>query len=217
MRSALLLTVLVLFATGCDSMRIAVNEQLGYAKREQLVDRVESARDGQAEAKEQFGSALEEFLAVTEADPGELEEVYERLRDELDDCESRADAVRGRVDAVERVADALFDEWQDELEDYGSAELRRTSENQLERTRASATSLIEAMRKAEATMDPVLVAFRDQVLFLKHNLNARAIAALESTAASLEAEISQLVAEMEASIAEADAFIQAMSDGDAGP
>lgn len=206
-----LLLLLLLAAAGCDSMRIAVNDQLGYAKREQLVNRVEAARDGQEAAKTQFASALEEFLAVTGAEPGQLEETYERLRDELEECEDRAETVRDRIDAVERVADALFAEWEKELDAYGSAELRGASERQLERTRDRADRLVTAMRRAESKMDPVLAAFRDQVLFLKHNLNARAIAALETTAASLEGEIAVLVADMEASIAEADAFIRSMA------
>ena len=35
-------------------------------------------------------------------------------------------------------------------------------------------------------MKPVLAAFHDQVLVLKHNLNARAIASLEGTAVTLQ-------------------------------
>jgi hypothetical protein len=66
------------------------------------------------------------------------------------------------------------------------------------------------MRRAEDKMQPVLNAFRDQVLFLKHNLNARAIAALEGTVASLEAEVATLILDMEASIEEANRFIDEM-------
>ena len=59
-------------------------------------------------------------------------------------------------------------------------------------------------------MDPVLTVFHDRVLFLKHNLNARAIAALGSETADLESDVAALIAEMERSIAEADAFIAEM-------
>ena len=60
-------------------------------------------------------------------------------------------------------------------------------------------------------MDPVLVAFHDQVLFLKHNLNARAISSLQTELVSVEAEVDALIRDMEASIKEADAFINAMT------
>lgn len=67
------------------------------------------------------------------------------------------------------------------------------------------------MQRAEKKLDPVLAAYRDRVLFLKHNLNARAIASLRSERAKIEADIGALVADMNRSIAEADAFIKDMS------
>lgn len=54
-------------------------------------------------------------------------------------------------------------------------------------------------------------AFRDRVLYLKHNLNARAIASLRADRAKVEADIGALVADMNRSIREADAFIKDMA------
>lgn len=195
---------------GCASASMAIKEQFGYAKREQLVDGVQNARDAQEEAKEQFASALEEFIAVTRVDGGELESTYKRLQRELDRSEDRAEAVRDRITSVERVGEALFREWEDELGDYSSESLRASSREQLGATRARYDELLGAMRRAESKMEPVLTAFSDQVLFLKHNLNARAIASLEGTVGELEREIGALIRDMDASIAEANAFIDSM-------
>lgn len=203
---------IVLTLAGCASTGIAIKEKLGYAKREQLVDAVEAARDDQTEAKQQFQSALAEFLAVTRVDAGELESRYEALRTELGRCEGRADDVHDRVRSVERVAKALFAEWEDELDQYASASLRQASAAQLRETRARYDRLLNAMHAAEQRMEPVLVAFRDQVLFLKHNLNARAIAALGSTVSEVESDVQRLVAEMESSIDAANAFIASMAE-----
>lgn len=41
------------------------------------------------------------------------------------------------------------------------------------------------MHDAEDRMEPVLQAFEDQVLYLKHNLNAQAIGALENELATI--------------------------------
>ncbi len=195
---------------GCSSTRIAIGEAFGHAKREQLVDRVEEARDGQEAAKEQFASALDEFLVLTGADGGDLEQAYSKLKKQLDRSESKADTVRSRIRNVERVASALFKEWEKELDEYTSEDLRQSSAAQLRDTRGRYNELIGAMHRAEAKMEPVLAAFNDQVLFLKHNLNARAIASLDAEAANLEAEIATLIAEMEASIVEANTFIDQM-------
>ena len=53
----------------------------------------------------------------------------------------------------------------------------------------------------------VLVVFRDQVLFLKHNLNARAIASLEGTVVSIESDVEALISDMRSAIDEANAFV----------
>jgi len=67
------------------------------------------------------------------------------------------------------------------------------------------------MKRAEKKIQPVLSAFKDQVLFLKHNLNAKAIASLQSELVSVESNVASLIKEMGTSIAEANAFISAMS------
>ena len=48
------------------------------------------------------------------------------------------------------------------------------------------------------------------MLFLKHNLNARAISSLQQNAGQIQSDVTRLVKEMEASIAQANAFIQQM-------
>ena len=67
------------------------------------------------------------------------------------------------------------------------------------------------MKRAESKMPPVLAKFKDQVLFLKHNLNAQAIASLKSELGTVESNINLLIKEMEASIKQADAFISSMT------
>jgi hypothetical protein len=214
LRSLVLLVVFVAAGwpgSGCASTSIAMKEKLGYAKREQLVDRVEDTRDAQEEAKAQFATTLEELKSLSGFDGGELEKAYNRLSRELERSKDRAEGVRDRIAKVERVAEALFDEWEEELGQYTTDSLRKASAAQLEQTRARYAQLLGAMQKAEAKMEPVLAAFGDQVLFLKHNLNARAIASLDDAVVDLEGEISSLIADMESSIAEANAFIDEMS------
>jgi Skp family chaperone for outer membrane proteins len=195
---------------GCSSAYYGAMEKFGVAKREILVDRVEKTRDAQNNAKEQFTSALDHFLAVTKVDGGELQQKYESLNREYTRSESRAKEVRDRIAAVEDVADALFSEWKQELKQYSNASLRRDSERELDFTRGRYDELIRVMRRAADRMDPVLAMFHDQVLYLKHNLNARAIASLSTTHRELEADITRLVADMETSIRESEEFIKTM-------
>lgn len=192
---------------GCQTAYYGAMEKIGIHKREILVDRIEETQESQEEAKEQFSSALEQFASVVQFDGGDLEEIFNRLNDEFEESEEQAEEVRERIEAVESVADALFAEWEDELEQFSNADLKRNSQRQLRDTRRRYSKLVAAMRRASARMDPVLDTFRDQVLFLKHNLNARAISSIENELGKIEADVELLIREMNRSIEEAGAFV----------
>lgn len=211
----LALPAVITVPSGCASTMIATRERLGFAKREQLVRKVSITRDSQTDAKQQFESALAEFLAVTgtsgSVQTAELEDRYRKIKYQWERCQSRADSYRSRIDQTDTVATALFNEWKAELGQYTSQSLRHSSEEQLNTTKAQYSKLITVMKNSAAKMDPVLAAFKDQVLYLKHNLNARAVAALQTQSGQLETDVNTLVKEMEASIAEANAFIAQMN------
>lgn len=200
--------VLVLLAGGCKSAYYSTMETFGYEKRDILSDRVKDARDSQTEAKEQFKTTLERFQEVTNFQGGDLEKQYKKLNSEYEDAVAQADDVRKRIDSVESVASDMFKEWNKELKEYSNAELKRSSEQKLRDTRQRYEQFIAAMHRAEDRMDPVLAVFKDQVLYLKHNLNAAAIASLQTTTAEVEQDVSQLIEEMEASIQEANEFMK---------
>ena len=199
---------LVLLLAGCSTAYYGAMEKIGVAKRDILGDRVEKTRVAQTEAKQQFADALQHFLAVAKTDGGDLQKKYDELNRELQRSETRAKEVHSRIESVEDVAGALFVEWKKELAQYTNATLRADSEKQLAGTEKRYQTLLTLMRRAADRMVPVLKTFRDQVLYLKHNLNARALAQLDSTNRTLEADISRLVADMETSIKEAEKFIK---------
>jgi hypothetical protein len=206
------LLVLGLFISlGCQSMYYAGMEKMGYHKRDLMVSDVEKARDAQQEAKEQFKSALDRFTTVLNVKGGALQDKYDTLNAEYERSEAKAKAVRDRIASVEDVSQALFAEWEAELKEYSSANLRKSSQAKLTQTRRQYAQLIKAMKRAESKMPPVLAKFKDQVLFLKHNLNAQAIASLKSELGSVESNIKILIKEMESSIKQADAFISSMN------
>ena len=198
---------------GCESTYYKTMETVGYHKRDIMVDRVQDARDAQEEAKEQFESALEKFSSVLGFKGGDLEEKYEQLKTEYEKSDDKASAVSSRIASVENVADDLFVEWEEELNQYSSSSLKQSSARKLRDTKKRYAQLIGAMKRAEKKIGPVLAAFKDQVLYLKHNLNAQAIASLQSELASIETDVARLIKEMEASIKEADAFISSMEKG----
>lgn len=217
MKQKYLVSLAVLFVcfglTACQSMYYGAMEKVGFHKREIMVDRVGEARDAQKEAKEEFKSALDTFQNMFGKEDSDLQDQYDELSSAFEDSEDAANEVRERIEGVESVSDALFDEWEDELELYSSQKLKQDSARKLSSTKRKYNQLMVSMRKAERRMEPVLNALRDQVLYLKHNLNARAIEGLKGELKSVESNVSKLIKEMEKSIAESEAFIAQLEQG----
>ena len=216
---ALSLTCAMVFfsltGSGCQTAYYETMEKLGYHKRDLMVSDVKKARDAQQDAKEQFKSALDRFTKTLNVQGGELQDKYEALNEEYQKSEKRAQDVRDRIASVENVSDALFDEWNAELKQYSNATLRQKSQKQLTQTRSQYAQLIKAMKRAESKMDPVLSKLKDNVLFLKHNLNAQSIASLKSELVTVEGNIDSLIKDLNTSIQEADSFITSMEKDNA--
>jgi hypothetical protein len=204
-------SLLAFSLSGCSGIYYDAQEQLlGRQKRHILRSRVEAGQKDQAEAQEQFQSTLDLFKDVTKFDGGELEGFYKKLQGEYDDSEARAEDVRERIVSIEKVATDLFTEWEGEIGDIQSADLRRRSRESMNETKLRYQRYIAAMRRAEGKMEPVLLAFRDQVLFLKHNLNARAIASIQENTVEIENDVAALIRDMRRSVSEAESFLDSM-------
>lgn len=205
-----LVYIILLLLSACTSTYYKALETVGIEKRDVLVDRIDDARDAQSDAKEEFTSALDRYRELVEVEGGDLEKTYDRLNAAYESSKRESEKVSARIDAVEAVADDLFEEWDAEIGEYSDPDLKRRSQQLLRATRADYGNVIAAMQRAEASMQPVLTLFNDQVLFLRHNLNARAIGSLDSELESIEQATGSLILEMETAIAEANRFIDSM-------
>jgi uncharacterized protein Yka (UPF0111/DUF47 family) len=202
-------------SAGCDRLYYGTMKKFGVEKRDILIGRVRDARKAQQEAQEEFKTALERFRDVIEVEGGTLEKKYDQLNGQLERAERRAREVHDRIESVEDVSDDLFNEWRKELGQYTDRGMRAQSERELQATRKRTEALIAAMRRSEKRIDPVLRPLRDRVLFLKHNLNAKALGALTSELSAVESNVDTLVAELQKAIAEADAYLVEMEQAEA--
>jgi len=209
----ILIVAALLLLSACETAYYDAMEKVGFHKRDILIDRIEEAQEAQEDGQEQFKDALEQFRAVVNFDGGELETVYNQLNDEYEDSVAAAEEITGRIDAVDSVANALFDEWQTELGEYSNANLRRDSERQLKATQRKYQQLISSMRRAESSIQPVLASLKDNVLYLKHNLNARAISSLKGELDTVNRDVSSLLDAMQRSIDESNKFINDIKTG----
>ncbi|WP_372747752.1 DUF2959 domain-containing protein [Litorivivens sp.] len=209
MRILFAITLLTLIS-GCETAYLNTMEKFGVHKREILADRIGDVQRAQEDGQEEFRNALEQFRSVINVDGGELEDQYDKLQAAYNDSEEAAEHIRDRINKVESVAEALFDEWEEELDQYTNQRFRADSERKLRDTKRGYQQVIRAMRTSEKSLNPVLDALRDNTLYLKHNLNASAIGALKGEYRSVNSNVEALIKSMEKSIAESNAFIKSL-------
>lgn len=217
-KRTLIFTVGALAVIGCQSAieKAARNTQysayefIGVEKRDLLKSRVDKARDEQKQAGKTFETALERLKSVSNIDGGSLEREYRSLQSSYDRAEEQAQDVRIAIQKVETVAGDLFEEWQKELKEIKTASLHSSSRRKLDDTRKRYSEMMAALKASETRMGPILSKFKDQTLFLKHNLNAAAVGSLKSESVRIQRDIENLIREMNKSIASADQFIQTL-------
>ena len=204
--------VLALLLTGCSSTYYSAMEKVGVHKRDIMIDRIMDAETSQQAAQQQFKSALEVLSSLIHFDGGELEQKYQAVEAQYEASHAAADDVSKRIDKIENVAEALFEEWQSEIELISNPNYRRQSTAKLQETKTRYSILINSMHKAEEKMAPILIALRDNTLFLKHNLNAKAIGALQGEMQAIERDVDVLVRDMNAAIAQSQQFIDLLQN-----
>ena len=200
----------ILSIVGCQSAYYSAMEKVGKHKRDILIDRVESATDSQKEAKEKFNNALEQFSALVYFDGAELQQQYEMNNDHYHTSKIAADDVTERIDAIENVAEALFNEWYNELDQFTNQSLKRQSQSRYRETQNRYNAVIKSMRNAEKRMQPVINALKDNMLYLKHNLNAQAIGELKTEYKVIKQDVERLISEMNNSINKSQTFIDSL-------
>lgn len=189
----------------------SARESIGEHKRDIVVYQVEQACTSLQDTRNEFEDALSKFKSLVYVSESSLEHRYNMLNRQYQFCRAKSDTVSNRIRAIEDVSQALFAEWEHELNDYTDRNLRNSSKQQLREAKQNYAKLIKTMRQAETKIHPVLAAFKDQVLFLKHNLNARAISALHHEFTEIAIDIAQLIQAMELTIMEANRFVTLIS------
>jgi ATP-dependent protease HslVU (ClpYQ) peptidase subunit len=205
---ALLTTVLIL--AGCTRTYDTTAELFGKKKKDVLVDRIVAARNAQFDARDQFAAALDQLLSVAGYKGTSLEDEYSALNSQYNRCRSQTNNVESRLADARRAARSLFHQWENELDQYSSAVVRRSSEEKLKDMQMRYENVVYALEKARDKLYPALTALKDQVLLVRHNLNAQTALSSGEEMAIAEKEISALLQEIDRATADADSFVRQM-------
>jgi len=198
---------------GCTKTYYKTMKTFGKEKRDILVSRVKDSKKDQQQAKEQIKTTMESFQELTGFQGGSLQKKYKQLNGEYEKAADSAKKLHDRIDSIDQVSLDLFKEWQTEIDGMEDKKLKTQSAAMLRQSRLNETTYIKSMRQTEARMTPVITAFHDQVTFLKHNLNARAIGSLKGTSAKISTDVDVLLTSLDGSMGQADALIDSLNSG----
>lgn len=201
---------LVLMLSACTTVYYDFWESFGVEKRDLLKSNVENARDTQKETQKHFMSALQRIKDSYGMNPSKLEDIYERMSSDYEESKQKSDELKKRIASVEDIGADLFEEWRKEAKTLDNQQYREDSFKKLEETKAKFNTMVASMKGVEKKIPPLLKALQDQVLYLKHNLNAQALSSLKKESASIEGDLSTLIRDLNQSIAESDRFLSSL-------
>lgn len=209
-RDKLLLSFSLMMVVSCSTVYYNVWEALGKEKRDLLKSNVLKVKEDQDEVQEEFRDTLEKVRSKYKLNGGNLEKIYDQLNGDYEDAKAKSDTLTKRINKVEEIAEDLFEEWEQEAKQITNTTYRRDSLNKRRATMRKFKGMHRAMRRVESSLQPVLTKLKDQVLYLKHNLNAQAIGAFKVEFEKIAREINSLSGQIKKSSRAADDFIANM-------
>lgn len=208
--------LILVFTTSCMSTvnkavrdtKYSALEMFGLQKRDLLKKEVKNARDEQKEANEQYKDALDKLKKLYKIENGKFDSAYEKLSDSYEDAKKQSAEVSSSIQKVETIAGDLFLEWEGEIKEISTPELKVRSVQSLNQTKKKYSEMIQVLKAAEKQIPPVLEKLHDHVLYIKHKLNAVAIGALQGESGRIQMQIEKLMADMDRAVKAADQFIK---------
>ncbi len=208
-----ILTGMVLGAMGCNnSLGYNLQEAMGTPKRQVMVSRVQDTRDSMKDTKKAFASALQQFGSVYKEGGSKLENKYVILKKEYENCNSKASELRRQIANVKSIGQVLFAEWQKELDQFTNEQMRKLSETKMQQTREKYVAMTTGMDRVSARMTPALNSMNDQLLNIKHSLNALITVSLEEELIQLRTHTDSLMAEIDSAVEHCNTFIGSMAE-----
>lgn len=201
------LVLCTFFLGSCTTIYYNFWETFGQEKRDLLRSNIVKTQEAQDEVQNEFKDTLERVRSEYSFDGGSLEKTYDQLNADYEDAQQRVEHLSSRINKVEDIAGDLFAEWKEEAGQISNRSYQRDSLRKRRQAMKKFERMLTAMRRVEKTTDPVLTKLKDQVLYLKHNLNARALGSFKLEFQKIERELTALNSEIHRSTEVASEFI----------
>jgi uncharacterized protein YhaN len=204
------ITVLVA-ALLVTSSGVVVAQSSGHKKTDKLIYRAQQTTSAIRAANLQVRKTLESYNYIVEGKAQDPRAEYKKLVKDIGKSQKAREDVRTKAEAMQKAADAFFQDWQESLAGYNSDEMRAKSEDRMNTTRANYDKIFEAGARAGEEFETFIAALDDQVRYLGIDLNPTAIAGLTDEAAELNEQADAFFAAIDDTIQEAVSYSSSLA------
>jgi len=192
-------------ATGAGSPVAAQDE--GVKQVEQVIKKCGATVSSIADTRLQLKKTMDVYNALLADDATDRKGLYKKLQKEMESTEKKRAEIPTRASEMDAEAQALFESWADSAAAIESPDLRKRSEERLEKTKTRYAEIGTVGKEAADLYEPVMKTLRDQVAYLGHDLNASAVASLKPDAAKLNTQVDELYKRIDDTITTANTNI----------
>lgn len=204
--------LVALGGSSCSSLRGVFDRggDHGLEEVDSLLGTVERAHLECELSKAESSSALDALHTVVAPDfRGDAIMAYEALVVTLERSLEQAEALRETIEPMDTAAERVAVDWEADLAAFGSEVMREKSRARLAQTTTAYLAVQQPLRAAAKAYDVFNVGLADHVLYLEHDLNPSAVAAIEDELVTLTALQADLDAKLELCMGAASDYVRA--------
>jgi ElaB/YqjD/DUF883 family membrane-anchored ribosome-binding protein len=174
-----------------------------------LLTRVERVHVDSRIAKEKALAALERLRTMVSPEfAGDPVACYAQFVEAVEESNAQADRCRSNLGPLRDSADEVFAKWAADLETFGNLQMRQRSQARLEETRTRFQAVLAAAESAQLAYDAFNGDLRDHSLFLGHDFNAMAVAAIAPDVQALATRSEDLGKRLDACVDAAQTYVE---------
>jgi len=161
-------------------------------------------------------TALKDLAAATDQSNSPNLKFVDDIQAKLNDCEKAVQGLDSSIAGIRQASDDLFNQWEAELKQYNSADLRERSRKELLTTRSAYNGLIASIQANRDAIQPTLVELRDNVLAAHHAVDAQALTGwVKDKGAALRVNTDEIQKRMAATMTDITKFMATLPKPDA--
>jgi len=185
----LVLALALAASAGCASNKPGA----GLVQVDQLVTSIEKVHTSSEMAQQRVTESLAALRSLVALDFGDdVVGAYAKTEIALAESTRQLGAFDEDVQEMKSMAEPVFKKWAEDLDSFTNLEMRLKSQNRLAQTRQRYDAIVLSVEPTQAAFAALHQQISDCALFLKHDLNAAACAALRPDVEALSMATDQL-------------------------